>query len=239
LLGPMGQESAKEILEAAKSVSSGEMHVFGRDFRVNCRAPSGELYSLIYSDGSVDYWPGLKGAHQADNIGLAIRCCKLLGVSDSACQRGAENVFWPARLEEISYGGRTWLLDCAHNMAGVRSLTRYLEETRAKNLSLAFGVLRDKHWEEIVTKLKPYVANWNLLKPRSSRALDPGELQAHLSGNGINARVFGDDYEALVSEVSNKKDSQTVLVAGSMYMVGGIRELLTKEDKPIWTRAVS
>lgn len=236
ILGALPPEASQIALDVAREARTAAEFVFGRDFYTeqiySAESPSYGFHG--HGGAFFEFKPSLRGSHQAHNMAIAIQTCLALGVSEKHCRQGVEKVFWPARLEEIEYKGKKWLLDCAHNMGGINCLANYLKQKRINDASLAFGVLGEKEWGEMAAILVPYVKRWSLLKPNSHRALDCAVLERHLSRNGIRTKSFGLDYENFISSELAEKTNEIRIITGSMYMVGGVRSILTQGEKAIW-----
>lgn len=81
--------------------------------------------------------------------------------------------------------------------------------------------------------LMPYVREWNLLLPQSTRAVPNETVLNFLSCLGIKAKNYGLDYETFLRKHNEK---EALLIAGSMYMVGGVRALIVKEERAVWEK---
>jgi dihydrofolate synthase/folylpolyglutamate synthase len=242
ITGILGKEADLVISKMAASVPH---YKFGRDFDARIKGEGSEI--------SIEYWgkdfpigknlvfdfvPGLKGKHQAHNLTVAATVGLTIGCSQKAVKEGIEGVFWPGRLEEIELSGIKLVLDCAHNPAGIDSFISFLDTRSAKGIDLTFGVLDSKNWQEMVAKLKPYVATWRLLTPESERAL-PLEQIVHelkVSGTGVRVEVYGTDYERCLQEILSQAETGSSYITGSMYMLGRIRDMLSVPERPLWTR---
>src|SRR6185295_18271991 len=87
----------------------------------------------------------LRGPHQLQNAAVARACLEVLGVPDEAAREGLRTARWPGRLEEVRSGGRTVLLDGAHNPAGAQALAAALDALYpGRRVHAVFGVLADK-----------------------------------------------------------------------------------------------
>src|SRR5690606_5133947 len=67
----------------------------------------------------------LAGRHQAFNAALAVHALDVapgLRPDAGAVAEGVARVHWPGRLQVARAGGVTWVLDVAHNVAGIESL---------------------------------------------------------------------------------------------------------------------
>ncbi len=186
-----------------------------------------------------EYSAMLPGVHQGHNLAVAATLGFVIGCSVEAVQKGVEGVFWPGRMEVVKTQGIEIVLDCAHNIAGVKAFISFLESRRARDIDLTFGVLDTKNWREMMKALAPYVGTWRLLSPDSERAL-PLELireELVLSGTEVRIESYGDDYERCMREVFSQTQTGSAYVTGSMYMVGRVRSMLSIPERPLWKRA--
>jgi dihydrofolate synthase/folylpolyglutamate synthase len=151
-------------------------------------------------------------------------------------KEGIQGVYWPARLEKLSVDGCSFVMDCAHNQAGIRAFIDYLVRTEVGLIDLTFGVLDTKNWKEMIGMLAPHVAHWRLIMPDSERALPLEQVQAEirLSSNEVRVSSYGGDYEGLAREMIRSSEGDLRYVTGSMYMIGKLRSVLGVPLKPIW-----
>jgi dihydrofolate synthase / folylpolyglutamate synthase len=171
----------------------------------------------------------LLGAHQAKNLGLAVRAAETLAalgfgkIGPYAIAQGAAACRWPGRLEPIAIpGGRRVLLDAAHNAAGAAVLAEFLDRLN-QPVDLLFGVLADKDYVEMLALLAPRAQRVVLTTPASPRAKDPAEL-ASLLGDREGVLVEPDPAQAL--ERALALGGEILVVCGSIYLVGEIRKRL-------------
>lgn len=171
----------------------------------------------------------LLGAHQAKNLGLAVRAAEILTdvgfskLSPEAIAQGAAACRWPGRLEPIEIpGGRRALLDAAHNTSGAAVLAQFLDRL-SQPVDLLFGVLADKDYTDMLALLAPRGRHIVLTTPASPRAKDPAEL-ALLLGDREGVLVEPDPTRAL--ERALALGGEVLVVCGSIYLVGEIRKRL-------------
>ena len=180
----------------------------------------------------------LPGRHQAANaavVATAVQELRRLGVevSPAALAEGLATVRWPGRLEWIQ-GRPALLLDGAHNPAAARALGVYLRESlfasdpgaTARRLVLVFGSMRDKAVAEIADLLFPLAAAVVLTRPQQRRAATPqgiAELTSHLNACVLEREEPGKALE-LARELAGPDG--VVVVTGSLYLVGEIRQLV-------------
>lgn len=166
---------------------------------------------------------GLRGKFQQENAALAAAAArelnqrKLLRIPPiplAAIQRGIARAKWPGRFD---LRGNV-LYDCAHNPAGISALVPELRGRRWSPVLCVFGALRDKDWQQMLRLLSPAVDCFVFTTPSSPRAVPPAQLAAFLKGSKPHC-VIANPHHALqlARKLSGKS---TVLVTGSMYLVG-------------------
>ena len=169
-----------------------------------------------------DLHPRLLGHHQIENIAVAIRCAECLAIREKDFIRGVNSATWPGRLEKI---GR-FLLDGAHNVPAATALAAFLKESYPEGVWIIFGAMADKQFEEMISTLKPFAQQFIFTRPQSSRSKDPIELQ-HLIPGSRSASTVG---EAIQKARLEAPANATIIICGSLYLVGEARHLLL--DQP-------
>jgi dihydrofolate synthase/folylpolyglutamate synthase len=149
-------------------------------------------------------------------------------VPSEAIERGLTEVEWPGRLELIRFeDGRAVLLDAAHNVDGARALAAYLQSRHPERPALVIGVMRDKDVEGILAALLPVVSSVVATAAPTSRAIPARDLAARISAMGTRALVRTDvDPSAAVEHALGTH--ATVCVAGSIFLVGAVRDALRR-----------
>jgi dihydrofolate synthase/folylpolyglutamate synthase len=178
--------------------------------------------------GSREVHTALVGEHQARNAAVA---AELLGLlprgprpSWEAIERGFAGVRWPGRLQVARIRGTTWVLDVAHNPAGVASLAASLRRLRLpKPVVLVAAILGDKAWNEMLPPLLALSdAAVLTIAPSSpeARRWDPADAEARLRASaGVPVRVIP-DFSAALQRAETLAPHGTVLVTGSVHTVG-------------------
>jgi dihydrofolate synthase/folylpolyglutamate synthase len=233
VIGERKDSPRNVLLEIAKNLGV-RAQAIERDFGWRAEVGNDAIEFWNKSESRGSFTPGLRGRYQFDNAAVAFAAAELMAIEPAVIARGIANTRWPGRLEELSIDGRYCLLDAGHNPAGILSLTNYLKENNITSVELGFGVLRTKNWKEMVNELLPFVSSWNLLKPDAGPAVEPEEIADYLSSLGISSQCFGQDYAAFFSSMAGRKISAPLLLTGSIYLIGKLREYLVKQDKPMW-----
>jgi dihydrofolate synthase/folylpolyglutamate synthase len=186
------------------------------------------------SSGSVDWKRGrqrlgpytlsLLGERQGRNVALARAA---LSMPEPVFKRALAKVRWPGRFEVRRLaGGRTLILDGAHNPEAMDSLVRTLRRSPwgKGRLRWILGLLRDKDAKAIVARARPLLRDVVAVRPPSPRALEPLAL-ARLVGGKVSVEPSA--AAALSSWRRDPKAPKTAVVAGSFYLVGQAKEALS------------
>jgi dihydrofolate synthase / folylpolyglutamate synthase len=168
----------------------------------------------------------LPGRHQAANLAVAIRALELLPAGRrpdrAAVEAGVAATHWPGRLQVERRGATTWVLDVAHNTAGMESLLAALPEIGTPRPVVALvGVLGDKEWGRMLPPLFDYADEVILAEPPSApqeRRWDPESVLVELSAP-VSARVVR-PFAAALAAASAAAAGGTVLCTGSVHTVG-------------------
>jgi len=168
----------------------------------------------------------MPGRHQHHNLALAAVAAdflahKGLNLSASAIRQGLERVVWPGRLEWLP---DNILLDGAHNRAGAKKLAGYLQQGEMKNLHLVIGCKADKQSSELLLELLPFAERVYATQPPVDNAASAEALALQASQAGVPAESYADPITALQSALARRSAGETILVAGSLFLVAVIRE---------------
>ena len=202
------------------------------------------------SNGTLDYRPingpprtelplVLAGAHQAINTSLALAALELLEsqfpISQQALIDGLQQVRWPGRMElltlEAQGGGFRFLLDGAHNQAGVAALHHSLTlGYPRRRLLLVWGNMRDKQLQPALQELMPLAAEIIFTQAESLRSAPPAALQDQVPApDRAKTRCADTVEQALKMALASATPDDLICVAGSLYLVGRMRQLLRGE----------
>lgn len=186
--------------------------------------------------------PGLAGAHQITNAGLAIACLDHLplAVDDGAVRRGLASVEWPARLQRLTRGplaeslppGWELWLDGGHNDSAGEVLARQAvdwsrglsDSTPALPLLLIYGMLSSKDPFEFLGPLAPFTHSLRAVAIPGEEASFTAEEScetANLCGIRDHAAADGVD-AALADLVAGRRTPARVLICGSLYLAGSV-----------------
>ena len=173
----------------------------------------------------------LHGRFQLINLTMAVAAAEAMlgGKLDSeAIQSSAAAATMPGRMEPLSASPLV-LVDGAHNADGVYTLVEsLLEEFPTTRWQLLFGVMGDKNVELMIERLEPVLDGVITTAVDDKRAVDPLSL-ADRAAKVLDISVLAGDTveEALDMALAEAGSDGAVLVTGSLYLVGAVRDLLT------------
>ncbi len=179
--------------------------------------------------------PGLAGAHQWQNAGVAVACALTLAgrfaIDEAAIASGLAAVRWPARLQRLSEGplaallpsGWELWLDGGHNPGAAEVLARQLVRWGDRPCHLVFGMLRTKDADTFLASLAPYVASAATVGiPGEAASLSAEEARTAVSRHGIPAHAAASVDAALCSLAERRPAPARVLICGSLYLAGSV-----------------
>ena len=177
----------------------------------------------------------LRGEHQVANALVAVRLLESarergLPITQPAIESGLGEVEWPARLELLELkNGRRVLLDAAHNAEGAHALRDYLARWHPERPPLVLGIMRDKDTDAIVAELLPVTSTVIATAADTPRALPASELAARVRALDAERSVL--EWPNVTEALERAWDaSPTVCVAGSIFLVGAVRDHLWPAD---------
>lgn len=192
--------------------------------------------------------------YQAVNSMLAFRTAEILGIDAEVISRGIGHAVWPGRMEQIM---ENVYLDGAHNEGGIREFAKAARAIAAKRGDgrriLLFAVVSDKEYREMAEILcREFMPDVLILTQiEYGRGLDirkldeaahdawknvdslPGRTEAAGRADGESGhdiRVIPTVAEALKEAVREKKPEDTVFCAGSLYLIGEIKDVLRRNE---------
>jgi len=241
---------AAEALRAAARELGAPLRFLGSDVRTRVRSHgwSGSTVHLG-REGRTElvFATPLVGRHQAENAALAACVAGELGVSDRSVTAGAAATRWPGRLEVVAPRGAAAedgslpedvrvVLDGAHNPAAATALAETLRDL-GERPALVFGASRDKDVAGVLRALAPATSSLVLTRATlSPRALPPREAAELATALGLDVTGLHADPRDAVRAAAHGGTSGSVLVAGSLYLIGEVRPWLMGEPLPGWER---
>jgi dihydrofolate synthase/folylpolyglutamate synthase len=191
-----------------------------------------ELYTeeLEFEDWEVP----LRGRYQYYNAALAsLAVVKSLNLDDpEIITNGIKNVVKNTKLQgryEIIEEKPKLILDSAHNPEGIKYFVEEyeLERNDYKKSILLFGAMRDKNIEEMLYILKDHFDELYFTEISYERSASMSQLAESAKKLKISFSQAKNVKDFLINYLSGDKDN-CMVIAGSMYLLGEIKEILLK-----------
>lgn len=233
IIGRQPPEALKILLQSAQEC---EAPVFLLDFNFFTEPAADGFTFRSHEVALPDLRPGLNGRHQFDNAAVAVQAALLLRqkgmvVPDEAIRSGITKVQWPGRLEWWG-SERTLLLDGAHNAAGALVLADYLKTLSIAGIHWVVGIKEDKLYRAILAPILPISSALYAVTPPTVPAITPEQLVTEAVHHNVPACAFANVAEALAAAQAARQPDEIILVAGSLFLVGAVRQLLETEECP-------
>ena len=188
----------------------------------------------------------LKGKYQMLNSGLALATVEILAqlgfpVDDATIRSGLLEVSWPGRLESFCLSRHDgslvdcrsedclhYLLDGAHNPAGVASLCEALENDYAYDrLILVWAAMSDKDFRVALPQIARLAGIIIFTRLEYERSAQPEQL-LQLLPLDLHDRVFCENsMKAALSKAAGLAgNNDMICIAGSLYLIGEARKVL-------------
>jgi len=232
-------DEAMDVVRRVAGERGAVLHEVPRDTTVDASMEGGAA-RVTFRTPRAGYGPyqlSLRGQHQVQNAAVAVRLLELaqdagIAVTAQAIGAGLTGAVWPARLEQLPMrDGRHVILDAAHNAEGALTLAAYLRRWHPERPALVVGVMRDKDTAAIVEPLLPCVSHVIATEAPTPRALPASELEGRVrglverlpAGRRPSVSRADDPLEAVTQALVMNR---MVVVAGSIFLVGPMRERL-------------
>lgn len=180
--------------------------------------------------------PGLAGAHQVDNAGIALATLRASGLALPAAAWGAiARAEWPARMQRLAGrlaallpAGWELYLDGGHNPGGGEALAAVLAGWSDRPTHLVVGMKKAKDTAHFLAPLLPRAASlWAVAEPGQHQALP---VEAIVAASGGAARPGPRVADALAAIAAEGGPPASVLICGSLYLAGEVLKLDATPD---------
>ncbi|MCH8980238.1 MAG: bifunctional folylpolyglutamate synthase/dihydrofolate synthase [Armatimonadetes bacterium] len=224
VVGHVHRDALEAIEARAKDVGA-PVWVFGREVTWEdgtVRTPGAEYAGLK---------PGLKGGVQAQNLSLAVAAIELAGAvcDKAAVKTGAEKTSLPGRYEVVDHEGRKFVLDGAHNKDAARFLLSIFQEQEGeKKVKLITGRTLGHATRPFYQAINPILAKAYVAKLDFHRTMDPADVIEE-AGEALQGATMHDSASDALRKCLQETDpGDTILVTGSLYIVGEIGNLIRR-----------
>ena len=224
-------EAARVLRETAGEHNAPITVADKQDVRVTSAGLEGQSVDFhINGQWETGYALPLVGAHQAENAltaRLAVEEMRRLTytIPDDALRQGLGRARWPGRVE-VAGKDPLVILDGTHNPAGAAALRDAVSTFLAgKKTVLMMGMMEDKDVSGVAAILAPLAKCAVAVRVDNPRAMDTKSLAA-IVGKHIPVQSADDPATALALAKKLAGQDGAVLVAGSLYLIGAVKEVL-------------
>ena len=177
----------------------------------------------------------LVGRHQLRNLALAIAAAVELHsqgtvqITPETIAQGIRETHWPGRFQVLpaAEGNPEYVFDVAHNPAGAWALrstlsAAYQSLEKSREITLVFGVMRDKAVQEITEILFPIAGHVIVTHANNPRSASPDEIRRAAARVTAGTDIAEAENVASALERARKVAGRKglVVVTGSIYVVG-------------------
>lgn len=228
---PCQEDEAAKVI-SSRALQEGNTLILPDLHVLKVNSSSIEGLNIDYKGINIDI--SLAGSYQAHNCITALEAVFALRehygfeISDTDIKSGISAVKFPARLEILSKSPLI-ILDGAHNLDGIRSLTKYMDDYLSGcNIHCIMGMLKDKDYGNSIDLIASKCKSLCAVKPDNVRALPAKEL-ADIARLYCKDVSFCESYEKAIEQSTKKagKDD-AILICGSLYMAGKMRGIVRK-----------
>ena len=165
-------------------------------------------------------------SYQLKNASIAVEATKILEpiihVDEESIRQGLKTMILPCRFEYIK---KNIMVDGAHNAEAMEALVSTLEKAEHRLIHVVFAAFRDKNIEQMLISLGKISNDVVLTTFKHKRARTEDEYFLYLGDY-----KFVENYIDYIKELGTQYPDDLILVTGSLYFAGIVREAL-KNDK--------
>ena len=219
LFGGEGESTYSVIREAAQKEGS---RCYRTDYE-KLQIKEATLSGTCFDFGA---WHDIKiallGLYQPRNAASVLTAVDILrdgglDISDCAVRDGLLSARWQARFEIIEKEPLI-IFDGAHNPEGIDSAVRSIKHYFSDKVYVLTGVLKDKDYGYIASRLSEIASVAFVMTPDNPRALPAKDYAAVLSENGVECFVCDGAAEAFAAAKKKASaDGMPLVCLGSLY----------------------
>ncbi len=157
------------------------------------------------------------------------KIAELMHISKKTTDKALSNLRLPCRFETIQIAPRV-IIDGAHNRIKLRKLVEDLKNIKYKKLVVLFGMVYDKDLQESLNEILPiadhvvFTRSLNLVGGRKTTPLINYRNAVKKIKPKLKTDYFLDQWQALDYALSATGSADCLVITGSMYLTGNLRE---------------
>lgn len=178
----------------------------------------------------------LVGAHQLVNAATAVAAVEVLRekgfpVATDAVSKGLASVRWPARVE-VMHERPYIVVDVAHNPASLAALRASLEQMfPGRRIVLVFGMVATHDHRASTSLIAPLAESVFVTTPQHAKPLAAAVLADEVRRYTKHVEVIEDRRAAVDRAIELAGDDGVVVITGSFFLVGEVRERLHRNGR--------
>jgi dihydrofolate synthase / folylpolyglutamate synthase len=226
------QQKVIDVFNGVCKERHAELFLLGRNFKIKTRKNGCLSYEGLNRNVSELTIP-LLGRHQLSNTALALAAIEVLEkkgyrIDDQSIHQGLAKTHWEGRLEILQHDPM-FLLDGAHNPAGVRSLRHSLEKDfHRRRLILIFGALADKDYRKMLRQIAPLADRIILPQLKATRAASAADLAVFLKKMNCSAGTSDSVASAVMQALASARKDDLICACGSLYLAGEVKQVFSE-----------
>lgn len=180
----------------------------------------------------------LLGEHQQDNAQIAEQVARYLKIDNQTIRTGLSKVKMSCRTEIIQTKPLV-ILDGAHNQSKIKTTLQIIDNLTYQKLYLIIALTNERNateiFKEISTKADQIIITRHLSPSR--RCYPPKKIAAKLKSKKP-IMIFLDPFQALKQALNQANKNDLILVTGSFYLAGLLRQHWRDESKILTERKI-
>lgn len=223
------KETIKVVEDTAKELKNEFIYADLKNISILDSSIKGSTFSV----NSEEYFLSLPGLHQVSNAHtalLAVDALKKYGffAESSVVKTVLKNMKFPARFEVLK-STPTVILDGAHNFDGMLKLKENINMyLKGKKLIGIMGMLKDKEYEKSISLVLNSFEKIFMVPINNDRSLQLEDIEK--LSNNLSSKIIPTSTVdlAVKNSLSILRDSDVLVIFGSLYLASEIRPLLLK-----------
>ena len=226
------QKNILKIIKRKSDEKQTNLLILGQDFKL--------IKHKLFFDYELqnfklkDLKTSLRGDFQMTNTALAITASlPTFNVGDETIRKALVDLNFPGRLEIVKIRDKTFVIDGAHNPMKVKALVTSLKRIFPnKKFPVIISIKKDKNYRKMLNLLLPITSEFvvtefeKVTDTGTKLARDTRDLVTYIKKIDANIKVTitknaADTFHAMQGIIDNH-----ILITGSLYLVGEIREVL-------------
>lgn len=190
-----------------------------------------KLEGTYASYDGIEFLLPLAGEHMIYNAVTAIEAVRSLSrlgirVDNSAISEGIRTTVMPARLELIKRRPVV-ILDGGHNEGCANALADFIKKHLAdKRIIMVSSMMADKDYLSYLSLVAPFADKFIAAKVDMPRALPSAELKKAAEKFCSDCHDISDPAKAVNAALNIADEDDAVIVCGSFYLAGAVRDIL-------------